>query len=79
LQLTGEGSRKVQSVLVARLDSTGGVLLAGLAVRAVAVGPSRVVRLAGPRGRPAARLLPGVDQVLTWCRGPMAFSRRSGG
>src|SRR5919108_4908743 len=56
----------MRSVLVVRLDSAGDVLLAGPAVRAVAAGSRRVVLLAGPRGRPAARLLPGVDKVLTW-------------
>jgi hypothetical protein len=64
--LTEQGSGKTRSVLVVRLDSVGDVLLAGPAVRAVAACPSRVVLLAGPRGRPAARLLPGVDKVLTW-------------
>ncbi|MBV9380217.1 MAG: glycosyltransferase family 9 protein, partial [Streptosporangiaceae bacterium] len=49
-----------------RLDSAGDVLLAGPAVRAVAAGARRVVLLAGPRGRAAADLLPGVDEVLTW-------------
>ncbi|MBV9446491.1 MAG: glycosyltransferase family 9 protein [Streptosporangiaceae bacterium] len=61
------------TVLVVRLDSAGDVLLAGPAIRAVA-GPAipghaatrRVVLLAGPRGEQAARLLPGVDQILTW-------------
>jgi ADP-heptose:LPS heptosyltransferase len=52
-------------VLVARQDSTGDVLLAGPAVRAVAAGASRVTLLCGPRGRAAAELLPGVDDVLT--------------
>ncbi|MFC7331165.1 glycosyltransferase family 9 protein [Marinactinospora rubrisoli] len=55
------------TVLVARLDSVGDVLLAGPAVRAVAAGADRVVLLAGPRGRAAADLLPGVHRVLTWC------------
>lgn len=53
-------------VLVARLDSVGDVLLTGPAIRAVAARASRVVMLAGPRGREAAELLPGVDRVLTW-------------
>jgi ADP-heptose:LPS heptosyltransferase len=52
-------------VLVARQDSTGDVLLAGPAVRAVAAGASRVTLRCGPRGRAAAELLPGVDDVLT--------------
>jgi ADP-heptose:LPS heptosyltransferase len=51
-------------VLVARQDSVGDVLLAGPAVRAVAAGAGRVSLLCGPRGRDAARLLPGVDEVV---------------
>ncbi len=52
--------------LVVRLDNLGDVLLAGPAVRAVAAGCDRVTLLAGPRGAPAGRLLPGVDEVLVW-------------
>ena len=51
-------------VLVARQDSLGDVLLAGPAVRAVAAGADRVTLLCGPRGRAAAELLCGVDQLL---------------
>lgn len=51
-------------VLVARLDNDGDVLLSGPAVRAVAAGARRVTMLCGPRGRAAAALLPGVDEVL---------------
>jgi ADP-heptose:LPS heptosyltransferase len=51
-------------VLVARQDSMGDLLLAGPAVRAVAAGAGRVTLLCGPRGRAAAELLPGVDQVV---------------
>jgi ADP-heptose:LPS heptosyltransferase len=51
-------------VLVARQDSVGDVLLAGPAVRAVAAGAGRVTLLCGPRGRAAAELLCGVDEVL---------------
>ena len=54
------------TVLVTRLDSDGDVLLSGPALRAVAAGADRVVLLAGPRGAAAARLLPGVDEVLVW-------------
>ncbi|MDT3398148.1 glycosyltransferase family 9 protein [Streptomyces sp. B1866] len=50
--------------MVVRLDSAGDVLLAGPAVRAVAAGSSYTAMLCGPRGEPAARLLPGVDEVL---------------
>ena len=53
-------------VLVVRLDNAGDVLLAGPAVRAVAAGSRRVTVLAGPHGTAAARLLPGVDEVLEW-------------
>lgn len=49
--------------LVARLDNAGDVLLAGPCVRAVAAGSDSVVLLAGPHGRAAGELLPGVDRV----------------
>lgn len=52
--------------LVARLDSFGDVLLAGPAIRAVAARADHVTLLCGPRGAPAAPLLPGVDEVLVW-------------
>ncbi|MDO0929106.1 glycosyltransferase family 9 protein [Streptomyces sp. TG1A-8] len=52
--------------LVVRLDSFGDVLLAGPAVRAVAAHSSHVTVLCGRRGAEAARLLPGVDDVLVW-------------
>jgi ADP-heptose:LPS heptosyltransferase len=51
-------------VLVARLDNEGDVLLAGPAIRAVAAGAGRVTLLCGPRGAQAARMLPGVDDVM---------------
>jgi ADP-heptose:LPS heptosyltransferase len=50
--------------LVARQDNAGDVLLAGPAVRAVAAGAERVTLLCGPAGAEAARLLPGVDEVV---------------
>ena len=50
-------------VLVARTDSAGDVLLAGPAVRAVAA-TARVTMLVSPLGEAAARLLPGVEDVL---------------
>ncbi|GLZ05203.1 glycosyl transferase [Actinomadura sp. NBRC 104412] len=53
-------------VLVARLDNLGDVLLSGPAVRAVADVAERVTLLCGPRGRAAADLLPGVDDVIEW-------------
>ncbi len=59
------GSR-LPHVLVARLDNAGDVLLAGPAVRAVAAGARRVTFLAGPAGRSAAELLPGVDEVVVF-------------
>lgn len=54
------------TVLVVRLDRAGDVLLAGPAIRAVAEGAREVVLLAGPHGRPAGELLPGVSRVLQW-------------
>jgi ADP-heptose:LPS heptosyltransferase len=54
------------TVLVARLDNAGDVLLQGPLVRAVAARAERVVFLAGPAGAEAAALLPGVDEVWTW-------------
>jgi ADP-heptose:LPS heptosyltransferase len=53
-------------VLVTRLDNDGDVLLAGPAVRAIAGAAERVTLLCGPRGRQAAALLPGVDEILVW-------------
>lgn len=52
-------------VLVVRLDGAGDVLLAGPAVRAVAAA-AEVTMLCGPAGAAAARLLPGVADVLVW-------------
>src|SRR3712207_2928333 len=52
--------------LVARLDSAGDVLITGPAVRAIARRHSAVTFLAGPRGRAAAELLPGVDDIIEW-------------
>lgn len=51
-------------VLVARLDNCGDVLLAGPAVRAAAASGRPVHLLCGPRGRPAAELLPGVAGIV---------------
>ncbi|MGE2835840.1 glycosyltransferase family 9 protein [Mycobacterium sp. SMC-4] len=56
----------MSTALVARLDSAGDVLITGPAVRAVAHRHDRVVMLAGPRGRAAAELLPGVDEIIEW-------------
>ena len=53
-------------VLAVRLDNEGDVLLAGPAIRALAAGAEHVTLLCGPRGRQAAALLPGVDEVLVW-------------
>ncbi|MDQ6933462.1 MAG: glycosyltransferase family 9 protein [Candidatus Eremiobacteraeota bacterium] len=53
-----------ERVLLARQDNNGDVLLTGPAVRAVAAKAPNVTFLAGPRGRAAAQLLPGVDEVL---------------
>ncbi|WP_435737641.1 glycosyltransferase family 9 protein [Cellulosimicrobium sp. PMB13] len=57
-------------VLAVRLDSDGDVLLSGPAIRALAAGAARtgghVDVLASSAGRAAARLLPGVRDVLTF-------------
>ena len=53
-------------VLAVRLDNEGDVLLTGPAIRALAAGAERVTLLCGPRGRQAAMLLPGLDEVLCW-------------
>ena len=53
-------------VLAVRLDNAGDVLVTGPAIRAMAHGSDAVDVLAGPRGRGAAELLPGVDRVLCW-------------
>lgn len=53
----------MKRVLIARQDNNGDVLLAGPAVRAVAASAS-VTILCGPRGEPAARLLPGAVDVI---------------
>lgn len=53
-------------VLAVRLDNEGDVLLAGPAIRALAAGAERLTLLCGPRGRQAAGLLPGVDEIVCW-------------
>ena len=58
------GPRRRDRVLVVRQDAAGDMLLAGPCVRAVAAGTGSVTVLAGPRGRSAAALLPGVDAIL---------------
>ncbi|MEV7194510.1 glycosyltransferase family 9 protein [Streptomyces sp. NPDC093510] len=56
----------VAKALVVCLDGMSGVLLAGPAVRAVAARADHVAMVCGPRGAPAAALLPHVDEVLVW-------------
>ena len=53
-------------VLAVRLDNAGDVLVTGPALRALARGAEELVLLAGPHGAAAGRLLPGVDEVITW-------------
>ncbi|HEU4421918.1 MAG TPA: HAD-IIIA family hydrolase [Pilimelia sp.] len=62
----GAGHRRPRCVLAVRADSAGDVLLTGPAIRAIAAGADRVVLLCGPRGRAAAELLPGVDEIIEW-------------
>lgn len=54
------------TAVVARLDSAGDVLITGPAVRAVAAHHERLTMLVGPRGRDAAELLVGVDEIIEW-------------
>lgn len=56
----------MSAVLAVRLDSAGDVLLMGPAVRALGAHGDAVDVLAGPAGAAAARLLPGVRDVLTF-------------
>jgi heptosyltransferase-3 len=63
--VTGDAVRAARRVLVVRTDSDGDVLLAGPAVRAVAAHAS-VTMLVSPAGEQAARLLPGVDEVVVF-------------
>ncbi len=60
----GDRAGRGRTVLVVRSDSAGDVLVTGPGIRAVAAGADRVVLLCGPRGRDAADLLPGVDEVV---------------
>jgi ADP-heptose:LPS heptosyltransferase len=53
-------------VLAVRLDNDGDVLLAGPALRALAAGADRLTVLCGPRGRQAAQLLEGIDEIVCW-------------
>lgn len=55
--------------LAVRLDSAGDVLLQGPAIRALAAGSRRVTLLCGPTGAEAAKLLPGVDEILVFDAG----------
>ncbi|BAL90236.1 putative glycosyltransferase [Actinoplanes missouriensis 431] len=54
------------TVLAVRSDSAGDMLVTGPGIRAIAAGADRVVLLCGPRGRAAAELLPGVDEIIEW-------------
>jgi ADP-heptose:LPS heptosyltransferase len=58
------GRRVRGGVLAVRQDSLGDVLVSGPAIRALAASGEPVTLLCGPRGEAAARLLPGVAQVL---------------
>lgn len=53
-------------VLAVRLDAFGDLLVTGPALRALRHTADRLTLLCGPRGRSAAPLLPGVDDVLCW-------------
>ncbi|MFD4629130.1 glycosyltransferase family 9 protein [Streptomyces sp. NPDC058284] len=70
----GALAASVGKALVVCLDGMSGVLLSGPAVRAVAAGADHVTMLCGPRGAPAAELLPHVDEVVVW-EAPWAGTR----
>ena len=61
-----ELSQPSRAVLAVRLDSLGDVLLMGPALRALRNGASRLDLLVSPAGAPAAELLPGIDDVITF-------------
>ena len=52
--------------LAVRRDSLGDVLVTGPAIRALAASSEHLTLLCGPRGRAAAELLPGVDDLVCW-------------
>jgi ADP-heptose:LPS heptosyltransferase len=52
------------NALITRLDSAGNVLLAGPAIRAVKESGAHVTLLCSSAGLPAAKLLPGIDEIL---------------
>jgi ADP-heptose:LPS heptosyltransferase len=52
--------------LVVRLDAMGDMVICGPAIRAIAAGSRRTTVLCGAQGNAAARLLPGVDEVITF-------------
>ncbi len=68
----------MSSVLVTRLDSAGDVLLAGPAIRAIAA-QADVTLVCSSAGLPAARLLPGVTDLITfdaaWVHAPPPAAR----
>jgi len=55
-----------RSILAVRLDSLGDVLLMGPALRALRTGARRLDLLVSPAGAPAAELLPGIDDIITF-------------
>lgn len=55
----------MRTIVVARMDNDGDVLLAGPALRALAA-TDRVMLLVSPSGEQAARQLPGIRDVLVW-------------
>ena len=59
-------SGPAKRILAVRADSAGDVLVTGPAIRALAADAERLTLLCGPRGRAAAELLPGPDELLTW-------------
>jgi lipopolysaccharide heptosyltransferase II len=66
--VTGNGWAEATRVLAVRLDAIGDVVMTGPALRALRSGRAdrRLTVLTSPAGAAAARLLPGVDEVLAY-------------
>jgi ADP-heptose:LPS heptosyltransferase len=64
--VSAAGWAAASRVLAVRLDALGDVVMTGAALRALARPDRRLTLLTSPAGAAAARLLPGVDDVLVY-------------
>ncbi|HEY7224187.1 MAG TPA: HAD-IIIA family hydrolase [Micromonosporaceae bacterium] len=62
--LPAPAPQESEHVLAVRPDSAGDVLVTGPAIRAIAARAARVTLWCGSRGRAAAELLPGIDELF---------------